>query len=100
MAEPTKAQIEDWKKKHGEQNIAKLTSRETGKIAIIRTNPSVREMDAALVAGSNGGLGYGKTLFLNLQLWHSPDCDDATMLGFYQRVGEVVKVNEADLEKL
>lgn len=100
MNEPTKADIEKWKTEHGANNVIKITSRATGKYTIVRTNPSVREMDAALSAGSNGGLGYSKVLHSNLALFTSPNCEDADMLAFYTRIGETIKINDADLEKL
>jgi hypothetical protein len=93
----TKESIAEWKAKYGD--IFKITARNSGRSVVIR-KPGLKELDAALVAGSNGGLGFSKIIYNNCAIAKDEGITDDDLMAIYTEIGRVITIPEADVEKL
>lgn len=98
MKNLTKEQIAELKAKHGE--IFKITV-ESGESCILR-KPNRKELGYASVAGKDNPLKFNEAI-LNA-CWLAGDeeikKDDSLFLSVGQRIGEIITIKAAELEKL
>lgn len=94
---PTKEELKELKEKYGD--LTKITAKESGRVVIVK-EPNLKEYDRALVAGSNGGLGFNKTIYNECVVWASEGINEDDKKAFYSKISSVVKIHEATVEKL
>lgn len=95
---PTPEQIDAWKKQH--KTIHKLTI--SGKTAYLK-NPDRRTLSLAMTKiAKNDIMGGSEVLLENCWLGGNPEIktDDELFMGAISKVGELIQVKEAELEKL
>ncbi|MAB37736.1 MAG: hypothetical protein CL528_11320 [Aequorivita sp.] len=96
---PDKAQIAEWKKKHG--NLHKITV--DGKIIILR-EPGVKDLERAMSADPKGKkkFNFNRSIIENCRLYEDTGAmdTDAKILAVYGQLDELLPEVEASVEKL
>jgi hypothetical protein len=100
---PDKAQIDKWKKEHGQ--LHKITvDEESGnpKMAIVRL-PKLRDLKvASSLAGKKTPVDAAQSMLENCALYMDPEIkrNDSLFASAISAMGEIAEVKEAKLEKL
>lgn len=96
--EENEKQIKEWKNDH--ERVVLAENKESGRFAVVHS-PDMKTLDAALVAGRNGGLGTARVLYTNCKLYESEGVNTEDLKAFYTLVKEeFVTVPECDVKEL
>lgn len=95
---PTAAQIKAWKDEHGEIHRIKIEDH----IAIVR-KPKLRDLKLAQMAGKQkSDIDVAESLYNNCLLFEDDKIrkDDTNYMAAIVKMGEIIEIKEAELEKL
>ncbi|RWX00914.1 hypothetical protein [Flavobacterium cerinum] len=99
ITKPTQADIDGWKAQHGD--IFRITS-ECGTKSCILRKPGRKELSFASIAGEKDALKFNESIIKNC--WLGGDLEfqtnDDLFLSAGKKLAEIVKAQEATLEKL
>ncbi len=98
MYKATEEKIQEWKDKYGD--IFKITT-EDGYSCILR-KPNRKELGYAGVAGQENPIKFNEIILNSCWLGGDEEIktDDSQFLSVSQKLGEIIKVKSAELEKL
>lgn len=98
----TQEQIKDWKAKHGQ--IYKITVKDAanGDKSCVLKQPTRQILGAASQAGKDNPMKFNEVILNNCWLGGDEEIktNDMLFLSASQKIGEIIEIKEAELEKL